>query len=125
MEPNNNAWPTMQPKRTDRRTDARLSAPARLRCTVAGIDANLRVRNISARGLAIYALSPIKTRSEHQLTLVYDDLMIVRRVRVVYCRVIESSRWLVGMAVLDSNVGGTLDELIDAITASESPTPGA
>ena len=125
METNKNAWPTMQPTRSDRRTGVRIAAPADLRCTVSGMTSDVRVRNISAGGLAIYALSPVKTRSDQGLTLTYKTMTIVCQVRVAYCFPVEQGRWLVGMMLVDSSVGRTFDDLIDAITGDESPNSGA
>lgn len=117
MEPRKNAWPTMQQGRGDRRAEFRIAAPLELGCSMAGIKAEVRVRNVSAGGLALWVPAPLKIRSEHEVTLTFEDLTIVSRTRVVYCFEVEG-KWLVGMMLLESSVGPTFDSLVEAIAAA-------
>jgi hypothetical protein len=115
METNKHAWPTMQQGRGERRRDVRITAPAELGCIISGFAGDIRARNISAGGLAVYVPTPVKTRVEHDVTLTFGEMTIVCRVRVAYCYGLDRGRWLAGLTVLGSSVGPTLDTLIDAI----------
>ena len=115
METSKHAWPTMQEGRGERRRDIRIAAPAELGCSIAGFAADIRVRNISSGGLAVYVPTPVKTRVEHDVTLTFGDMTIVCRARVAYCFGLDRGRWLAGMTVLMTSIGLTLDPLIEAI----------
>jgi hypothetical protein len=104
------------PTASSRRRSLRLGPPDRLSCTLKDLSGRFVPRDISAGGLSIQSVLPLRLGDIHEVTLTLDELRLVRFAKVIHCRPEGQGQWITGLAFLNvEREGATVDELLDRI----------
>ena len=104
------------PTASSRRRNLRLGPPDRLSCSLKDLSTRFVPRDISAGGLSISGVLALRPGDIHEITLMLDDVRIVKFGKVIHCRVESPGHWITGLAFLNvQREGATIEELLDRI----------
>lgn len=104
------------PTASSRRRSLRLGPPDRLSCSLQDLSGRFVPRDISAGGLSVLSVLPLRLGDIHEVTLTLDDLHVVKFAKVIHCRPEGQGHWITGLAFLTvQREGATVEELLDRI----------
>jgi hypothetical protein len=104
------------PTAASRRLSLRLGPPDRLNCRLKDLSGRFVPRDISAGGVSVLSVLPLRPGDIHDVTLTLDDLRVVKFAKVIHCRAEGQDQWITGLAFLNvEREGATVEELLDRI----------
>jgi len=104
------------PSASSRRRSLRLGPPDRLSCSLKDLCGRFVPRDISAGGVSIQSVLPLRLGDIHEVTLTLDDVRVVQYAKVIHCRPEGQGQWITGLAFLQvQRDGETVEDLLDRI----------
>ena len=104
------------PSASSRRRSLRLGPPDRLKFSLKDLSGKFVPRDISAGGLSIQSVLPLRVGDIHEVTLTLDEIRVVRFAKVIHSRVEGQGHWITGLAFLDvQREGATVENLLERI----------
>jgi len=92
--------------------------PDRIQCELKGRGATLRLKDVSASGIALWSSGALAIGRDYDLVITLDHFTLGRRARVIHCTR-DGRNWLVGLKFLEND--GLVDELIKLMATEFRP----
>ena len=104
------------PSANRRRRAVRLGPPERLSCSLKDLAGEFVPKDISAGGFSVTSNLALKVGDIHEVTLMLDDLRVLKFAKVIHCRMEGQGQWITGLAFLNVHRdGATIEDLLDRI----------